>query len=152
VDDKSQSRGAGGKFLPGHDVGEATRFPPGVCPNPAGVSKLQAEYDAFKDRLFDPEIRDAAFAVLKRAVIMGQQWATLKWFDLAVRVLPQTAIDVNVTADITASRKEADEQLEFITRELARYAAGRRAASDPVEAGSDASPAHVALLGPPKSD
>jgi hypothetical protein len=84
-----------GTLLPGHDVGVATRFPPGVSPNPGGHSALEREYKAY---------------------------------------LEQRPIELNVTADITAARKESDEQLEFIVNELARYAASREAAGNIVEA------------------
>jgi hypothetical protein len=75
----------------------------------------------------------------------------LKWFDLAVRILPAAPIDVNVTADITASRKKADEQLAYIMDELARYAAGRQAAGKIVEAEPGKPRLQLGTVGPPES-
>jgi hypothetical protein len=58
-----------GRYLPGGSGNPATQFRPGKCPNPGGVTKLQMEYESFRDRLFDPECRNAAFTALKQAII-----------------------------------------------------------------------------------
>jgi len=124
------------------------RFQPGICPNPGGKSKLRAEYEAFKDRLFDPAVRDAAFATLKRAVEKGELWAVNRWFDLAIKVLPQPALELNVAADLTVGRKEYDDQLAFITEQLARYAVARSTAGNPLEIGPAETTVQLAVLGP----
>jgi phage terminase large subunit-like protein len=68
-------------------------------------------------------------------VIKGEQWATLKWLDMAARALPQAPGEVNVQADLSVARREYDDQFRYITDALARYAAGQGPTEDPGEVG-----------------
>jgi hypothetical protein len=140
------------RFKTGNTAGINTRFMPGTSGNQPGISRLQLEYERYQDKLFDDEMRDDAFAALKKAVVMGETWAVLKYLDLVGQAFPKAPIDVNVTADITASRKEYDEQLTYIMGELARYAAGRGTAANIVEAGPGETPLQLAPVGETEPD
>ena len=83
------------EFRAGNTAGLATRFTCGASGNPSGVTKLQAEYESFKDRLFDSEIKEKAWCCLNRAIEGCEVWAVTRYFDMVQRVLPQAPIDVN---------------------------------------------------------
>jgi hypothetical protein len=155
-DDKPKSHGLITRFKAGNDAGLSTRFPAGVSGNQSGLSRLQIEYNRYRDKLFDPEMRDAAFATLKKAVQKGEQWATLKYLDLVGQAFPKAPIDVNLSGGIQIQEGDLQDALAFIERELVSYASGRGATADTVEASSDAAsatPVRVAgILGATEPD
>jgi hypothetical protein len=90
VDDKPKSRGAGGKFLTGHDVGVNTRWQPGQSGNPLGKPARQVQFDqALADALTgdDPEARANELAELVwKSARAGEPWAVQMLF---ARLSPQ---------------------------------------------------------------
>jgi len=136
------------QFEPGHSCG----FKKGQSGNPGGKSKLEREYRVYLSRLFEPEIRQKAWDCLTKAIGKNERWAVERYFAMVERMLPQQPVNVSVTADLTVARKEYDEQLEFITRELARYAAAGRTAADPVEIEPGSAPLQLAPVLETESD
>jgi hypothetical protein len=134
----------------GQSGNPATQFQPGQTGNPGGKTRLQREYEAFQDRLFDPRARDAAFDILTRALEKHEIWACNRWFDIALKVLPQAPIELNVQADLSVARKEADAQREFIIEQLAKYGITRAAERDSIKVEPGTTPVRLALLGTPE--
>jgi hypothetical protein len=139
------------RFKPGNTSGLATRFQPGTCANPGGHSALEREYRLYLDKLFEDGVKEKAWACLVKAIEKGEVWAVERYFNMVEKVLPQRPLELNIQADLTVGRKEIDEQLEWVTRELDRLAAAGRTTSNTGEDGSSATPVRLAILGPKDS-
>jgi len=135
------------RFKRGHNLG----FRKGASGNPGGVSKLQREYKAYQMRLFEPEVKERAWACLKTAIDRNERWAVERWFDMVERILPQQPVSVNVNADLTLARKEFDAQFQLISDVIGRYAATCGAAEAAGEVISGHTPLQLAAVGETES-
>lgn len=95
-----------GPLKPGHNVGVATRWKKGQSGNPAGVSKLAAEYKQALEQGLPPDALARVVAAIREAAEGGDMTAAKIVLERTVGPIPEAPkVSVNVINVLPAVRE-----------------------------------------------